>query len=117
MIAFHGTADPIVPYDGGKVAMAPDPFPSVASWAAKWAARNRCEPEAVESAVAPDVTLVEHTKCAHDATVALYTIQGGGHQWPGGKPLPEWLVGPSSDSVDATSRIWEFFLQHPLSRE
>jgi polyhydroxybutyrate depolymerase len=117
MIAFHGTADPIVPYDGGKVAIAPRPFPSVSTWVASWAARNRCEPEAVDSAVAPDVTLVEYAGCAHDATVALYTIQGGGHQWPGGKRLPGWLVGSWSGSVDATARMWEFFREHPRSRK
>jgi len=117
MIAFHGTADPIVPYAGGKVAIAPQPFPSVSAWVSSWAARNRCDPEAVDSAVATGVTRTEYRGCAHDATVALYTIQGGGHQWPGGKPLPKWLVGSWSAGVDATNRMWAFFREHPLSRE
>jgi polyhydroxybutyrate depolymerase len=42
MIAFHGTADPIVPYAGGKVWIAPLPFPGVRTWVADWARRNRC---------------------------------------------------------------------------
>jgi len=114
MIAFHGTADPIVPYNGGKVLIAPEPFPSVSTWAAKWARRNRCGATPVESVVAPDVTRVEYTHCADDAAVVLYTIQGGGHTWPGGKPMPEWIVGPTSNSIDATSQMWTFFREHPL---
>jgi len=114
MIAFHGTADRIVPYDGGKVWIAPEPFPAVAGWAANWARRNRCGPNPVDAVVAPDVTRTEYTNCADDAAVVLYTIKGGGHQWPGGKPIPEWLVGPASNSVDATSLMWTFFREHPL---
>jgi polyhydroxybutyrate depolymerase len=47
--------------------------------------------------------------------VVLYTIQGGGHTWPGGKPLPEWFVGRTSRSINATSQMWEFFREHPLA--
>jgi len=117
MIAFHGTADPIVPYNGGKVWIAPEPFPSVPAWAANWAQRNRCGPSPVESVVARNVTRAEYTNCADDATVVLYAVQGGGHQWPGGKPMPEWLVGRTSNSIDATSLMWAFFLQHRLARK
>ena len=64
--------------------------------------------------MAADVTRRAYTSCAGDAAVVLYTIQGGGHTWPGGGPLPEWFVGTTSRSIDATSRMWEFFQQHPL---
>ena len=114
MIAFHGTGDRIVPYDGGKVSLAPDPFPSIPEWTANWARRNRCARNPVESAAAPGVTRLEYIHCDDDASVMLYTIQGGGHTWPGGKPMPEWLVGPTSRSIDATSLMWAFFREHPL---
>src|SRR2546430_12637749 len=42
-------------------------------------------------------------------TLFRFTIQGGGHSWPGGKPLPQWWVGPTSRSIDATSQMWRFF--------
>jgi len=97
VIAFHGAADPIVPYQGGPLGDPFSPvtvmFPAVRDWVAGWARRNRCGTKPVESGVAPDVTRIEYTRCAGDATVVLYTIQGGGHSWPGGKPLPEWWVG------------------------
>ena len=67
-------------------------------------------------AVAADVTRTEYTKCAGNATVVLYTIEGGGHTWPGGGPLPEWFVGPTTHSIDASSVMWEFFKDHPLRR-
>ena len=117
MIAFHGTADSIVPYNGGKVWMAPSPFPSVLTWTANWARRNRCGPSPTESVVAADVTRLEYPGCADEAAVVLYTIRGGGHAWPGGGPMPllqRWMAGPSSRSIDATRVIWEFFREHPL---
>ena len=66
--------------------------------------------------VATDVTRLEYTSCAGDAAVVLYTITGGGHTWPGGKPLPEWFVGPTSPSIDATGLMWAFFRKHQLLR-
>lgn len=114
MIAFHGTADRIVPYNGGKVWIAPAPFPSVPTWAANWARRNRCGPNPIESVVAADVTRLEYTDCADDAAVVLYTVRGGGHSWPGGKPLPEWIAGSTSRNIDATNQMWAFFREHRL---
>lgn len=114
MIAFHGTADAVVPYDGGKVAIAPLPFPSQRTWVANWARRNRCGSEPVETSVATDVTRLEYTNCADDAAVVLYTVKGAGHQWFGGRPMPTWMVGPTSNSVGATKEMWAFFQAHPL---
>jgi polyhydroxybutyrate depolymerase len=114
MIAFHGTADPVVPYNGGSSWISSRPFPSTPRWAANWAQRNRCGANPVESTVATDVTRRAYTNCADDAPVILYTVQGGGHTWPGGGPLPEWFVGRTTRSVDATSLMWAFFTEHPL---
>jgi len=121
MIAFHGTADPIVPYQGGPLGDPFNPvkviFPAVQDWVANWARRNQCGANPVESAVAPDVTRIGYMHCAEDALVVLYAVQGGGHSWPGGKPLPEWWVGPTSNSIDATSQMWTFFREHRLPRK
>jgi polyhydroxybutyrate depolymerase len=114
MMAFHGTADPVVPYAGGKVWIAPKPFPAVPAWTANWGRRNRCTGTPVETAAAAGVTRLEYRDCADGAAVVLFTTQGGGHTWPGGKPLPEWIVGPNTNSVDATRTLWAFFREHPL---
>jgi len=117
MIDFHGTADPEVPYKGGSSWVAPGHrgFPNQLTWAANWAQRNRCAPEPIDSAVAPDVTRRAYTHCADEADVVLYTLQGGGHTWPGGGPLPEWYVGVTNRSIDATGTMWDFFREHPLA--
>lgn len=113
MIDFHGTADPMAPYDGGSSWVAPN-LPSVPRWAANWARRNRCAHQAIETNVNAEVTRREYTRCAEDASVVLYTIRGGGHTWPGGQPLPEWFAGRTSTSIDATREMWAFFKAHPL---
>jgi polyhydroxybutyrate depolymerase len=113
VISFHGTADPVVPYDGGASWISPRAFPNVARWSANWAQRNRCEGKPVESRVTGDVTRLEYLRCAGNASVVLYTIYGGGHTWPGGTPLPEWFVGRTTQSIDATSLMWAFFTEHP----
>lgn len=116
MIAFHGTSDALTPYHGGRSPVFPDPLvlPGIPTWTSNWARRNRCGPNPVESVVAADVTRLEYTNCADGAAVVLYTVQGGGHTWPGGKPMPEGLVGLTSNGVDATSRMWAFFREHRL---
>lgn len=111
MIAFHGTADRATPYNGGTTWVAPKPFPNIAAWTANWAQRNRCAPDPIESVVAPDVTRIEYTGCAADAM--LYRIKGGGHAWPGGRLIPEWIFG-GSGGIDATNEMWAFFREHPL---
>ena len=116
MIAFHGTRDPIVPYNGGATWISPRAFPNVLKWTANWAERNRCAPNPVESMVAADVSRRAYTDCAVGAAVVLYTVNGAGHTWPGGKPLPEWLAGTTSQSIDATSLMWDFFREHQLLR-
>jgi polyhydroxybutyrate depolymerase len=117
MIAFHGTADPDVPYNGGSSWITARPFPSTPRWTANWARRNACGPTPVELTVAADVTRREYTSCADNASVVLYTVQGGGHTWPGGTPLPEWFVGRTSRGISATRLMWAFFSDHPLQKK
>jgi polyhydroxybutyrate depolymerase len=116
MINFHGTEDRFAQYHGGRSFVAERPFPSIPLWTEVWARRNRCAPEAVDTVLARDVTRRWYRNCANNADVQLYTIIGGGHTWPGGGPMPEWFVGPTSRSVSATEEMWAFFRDHPLPR-
>jgi len=117
MVAFHGTDDRFTPYHGGTSWVAPDHvFPSIPTFTANWARRNRCGAMPVESAVAADVTRLEYSGCADDASVVLYTIHGGGHTWPGGGPMPEWFAGSTSSGVDASREACAFFRAHSLAR-
>lgn len=114
MIAIHGTADRITPYNGGSSWAVPRPLPDIPTWARLWARRNRCGANPVETSVAAQVTRLEYPNCADEAAVVLYTIHGGGHTWPGGEPLPEWLTGANTRNIDATNELWQFFRAHPL---
>lgn len=109
MIAFHGTSDAHVPYNGGTSWLSSRPFPNVPKWTENWARRNHCEGRPEDSTIAPDVIRRTYAGCAHGAPVVLYTIRGGGHTWPGGMELPEWFVGRTTRSIDATQLMWEFF--------
>src|SRR5439155_24944141 len=106
--------DAVAAQTGRVWSSSPQRFQGVRGFTASWARRNRCGTNPVDSLVATDVTRLEYTKCADDAAVVLYTIQGGGHTWPGGQPLPEWFVGRTSNSIDASSLMWAFFRAHRL---
>ena len=114
MIAFHGTADPIVPYKGGHSLLAPESFPDMPAWVSDWARRNRCALPPRDSAIATDATRRAYTGCADSADVVFYTILGGGHTWPGGKPLPRILFGRTSRDVECYERDVEI-LSHASS--
>jgi polyhydroxybutyrate depolymerase len=115
MIGFHGTADRFTPYLGGWSPVPNAPiFPSIPSFAARWARRNGCASGPERLRVATDVSRMSWTACAENAEVALYTIEGGGHTWPGHDELG-WMVGKTTRSIDATRLEWSFFKSHPLS--
>jgi polyhydroxybutyrate depolymerase len=111
LVVFHGTGDRMTPYQGAKNVISPEPFPDIRVWLANWARRNHCASTMRESAAASDVTRIEYENCAEP--VVLYRIDGGGHTWPGGQPLPNWFAGPTNDSINATELMWSFFKDHP----
>ena len=117
IIAFHGTADELTPYEGGTSWVGPWSFPDVSEWTMNWARRNGCEGDPIDSEIAADVTRREYTGCVDDASVVLFTVHGGGHTWPGGEPMPEWFLGPTNGNVDASDQMWTFFRAHRLSTD
>jgi polyhydroxybutyrate depolymerase len=114
LIAFHGTADPIVPFQGGPSRSFDLPFPSVTDWIEAYATRNGCDPAPRTLPLQGSVSGVQYTGCDRGADVRFYTIAEGGHTWPGGEALPEWLTGLTSMDVSATRWMWEFFMAHPM---
>lgn len=117
MIAFHGTADPIVPYSGGTSPHFDATFPDIPEWISKRADLNACgnPPETILEK--ETVTGIEYQACNSNASVVFYSIRDGGHTWPGGNPLPEVIAGYTDQAISATEIIWEFFKQHPLPAE
>ncbi|MBN2388376.1 MAG: hypothetical protein JXB85_15270 [Anaerolineales bacterium] len=113
IVVFHGTADPIVPYWGGPSDAFDIPFPAIPEWIDVLAQRNGCAGTPVDIPCSGDVRGVQFANC--DADVVFYTISGGGHAWPGGEPMPEDIVGYTTQDINATQTMWNFFQQHPLS--
>jgi polyhydroxybutyrate depolymerase len=119
VLAMQGTADPLMPYAGGGVASRRGRVFSAEESVGFWARVAGCggpvtvteEPDRVA-----DGTRVRHTDFGpcldRRRAVELYTIEGGGHTWPGGPPAGR-AVGRVSRELDATALIWSFFLQHP----
>jgi len=112
-IIFHGTADPIVPFEGGPSESFEVPFPNITEWVQQMAEKNGCDltPETIPAM--GEVSGLRYTDCDQNADVIYYIIDGGGHSWPGGDPLPRWIVGHTSDDINATQTMWTFFEEHP----
>ena len=114
VVSFHGSADPIDPYNGNGQAYWTYSVPEAAR---RWASHNGCAPAPGTSQPAPGVTLTAYGQCVGGASVDLYTIAGEGHQWTGGPPLPPSLdrvLGPPTTAINANSEMWAFFTAHPL---
>jgi polyhydroxybutyrate depolymerase len=108
VIHIHGTADKLVPYNGGQGSSAVN-GPSIAAVNAFWRKVDQCGPPHITT-TAPVTTST--AACAHHRSVELITIEGGRHQWPGGTTFME-RRDPTSHALNATQTIWQFFATHP----
>ncbi len=108
VVIFHGTADLLVPFNGGFISLAPL---SVRENLARWANHNGCGDTMRESRIADDVQVDYYESCTSGADTILYVIQGGGHTWPGAD-IPVLTLGKTTQSIDATDIIWDFFRAH-----
>jgi polyhydroxybutyrate depolymerase len=114
VIAFHGTADPIDPYDGHGQAYWTYSVPDAARM---WAVHNGCQATSPHAASGHGYQLTSYSGCGAGTAVELYSLDGEGHEWPGGPKVAasiSVLLGPQSNAVDANSTMWAFFQAHPL---
>jgi polyhydroxybutyrate depolymerase len=115
VIHIHGAADTRIPYQGGQGnGIAHIDGPSVPSVNADWRTIDQC---AAPAAVQNGVVTTSAATCPEGRAVELITIAGAGHQWPGSTSSPLLqrlhLISPPSTALDATSVIWQFFVDHP----
>ncbi len=114
IMAFAGTADPVVPFNGGKVQCCGGGVVAGAAAAmASWAAHNRCAAKFEDVKLGSEVTRRTWPHCAPGSSVTLYIIEGGGHTWPGSIPIAR--LGMTTGQIDATATIWRFFQANPLA--
>ncbi|MFN3257146.1 MAG: prolyl oligopeptidase family serine peptidase [Ilumatobacter sp.] len=120
-LAFHGTDDDIVPFDGNGrsplVGIVSDEFFSndIAAEFAQFAATNGCavEPSRVEETA--EAIRYDYLDCADGVPMTFYELPGSGHTWPN-SPTADGLPGGDfhTSDVDATVDGWEFLRQHFL---
>jgi polyhydroxybutyrate depolymerase len=113
LAGFMGTADPVVPFDGGRVNCCGNPsLPAAPASAANFAKHNGCAEAPSEQRLSPLVLLRRWTGCKADSTVDFYAIEGGGHTWPG-SPIDVARLGATTKEISASETIWNFFKEHP----
>jgi polyhydroxybutyrate depolymerase len=133
ILAFHGTADPILHFNGGlgRAALADalhahaQPFPKLPktrldgpgypAHVKAWAAKDGCGPTPIDTRLSAHVIHRVYS-CPIGAAVEFDIIIGGGHSWPGSAFSAEiaQFVGHTTTEVSATTAIWSFFQQFHL---
>ena len=118
LLMFQGTLDRLMPYDGGDLSLRRGRILPATTTANLFARVDGCDGEPVVAAepdTATDGTRVRRSSspgCRDGRDVVLFTIEGGGHTWPGGPPVGR-SVGRVSRDLDATRVMLDFFDRHP----
>ncbi len=122
LLMINGTADPIVPYNGGTVQLgAGGKILSVLQTVNFWRSQDHCVGQAIQtsppnpSGDGTRAVETDYNHCSRAAEVLLYTLEGAGHSWPGTDVHRPALVGPVSHAINATQVVWDFFRRHTLT--
>ena len=119
ILMIHGTNDYIIKehttsvWAGDKYAVLP-----MEKTVSYWVHRNHSNPEP-SRVLLPDHDPDDSTRierilfAAGLAETIYYRVKGGGHTWPGGtERAPTFIVGRTSQDMDASEVIREFFTRH-----
>lgn len=120
VLQISGTADPLMPFEGGGVHAGRHVSVESADWTVVfWAKHDGCASSpitttmpTVQPADGTSVVRKRYTGCGDDSAVTYYIIRDGGHTWPGGMQyLPQFIIGKTSNQLDASQTIVDFFLK------
>lgn len=115
-----GTDDPLVPYEGGEIILFNKNYGKVISipdTVQYWVDNNQISNDPEISYLHDNnpndgciVRCEEYTNGINNTKVVFYSIEGGGHTWPGGPQyFSESIVGKVCKDFDANIVIWDFF--------
>lgn len=134
ILTFHGTADPILHFNGGvgtsylgqvlkgqasyatvHLPKANLEGPGVPATVKAWAVKDGCSTHFVDTQVASKVIRRTYP-CPAGTGVTFYIVEGGGHAWPGSafSASIARLTGPTTFEINATDTIWAFFRHYRL---
>lgn len=115
---FNGTADAQVPYGSGVPSLIRDltfvgslPAQDAAKY---WAEINQCTGDAVRSDLPTPVAdgtrvfLDSYDNCPPNRGAQIYTIENGGHTWPGALDFVP-VAGITTQNLRANRAMWQFF--------
>lgn len=108
MLQIHGTADPLVDYNGATG------YYSMAQCVSFWVGKNQCT-GMPDTTYVPDINpndsstvmKIKYKNCADGTEVWFYHIEGGGHTWPNAGI--DYIYGPTNRDIDGSQEIWDFF--------
>lgn len=125
ILIMNGTADPLIPHEGGCVANpncrrgeVRSTADTVDFWVSFNGASTNPQVEDVPNSVILDQSTVQiftYPNPTNGAEVVLYLIEGGGHTVPGpdGNTLSQRaVVGPQNQDIDGPVETWAFFSKH-----
>jgi polyhydroxybutyrate depolymerase len=116
----HGDRDPIMPRDGGesRLQWGKRVTLPVEEYLSQWAEKSKCEKKPQRESAGDGLTRLTYPSTQHGSDVSAIFIEGQGHDWPGGQGfLPERIMGPRTNHLNATDEIWKFFEQVTAKEE
>jgi polyhydroxybutyrate depolymerase len=128
MLMMNGTADPLVPYEGGRGTsrFAVDGYWSTEETLLFWRRINGCDAADAVSVDLDDRDTTDQTtvtritsRCPQGRDVVLYRVNEGGHRMPASFPdtrfarLVNFIFGPQNHDIDGAEAIWAFFKRFP----
>lgn len=128
LLHMHGTADPLAPFEGGIDGvgnLAPAPRKVIGDWLEN----NGCSLDSnivnfpdIDPSESSTVSRIEFSSCNNYLNANLemrayevwfYVVENGGHNYPGGGPVPAF-TGTVNRDISASGEIWSFFKRHSL---
>lgn len=125
LVFFNGVADKIMPFEGGDIKSSPllgigGSVLSRDKTAAFWAQQDKCQ-KTTGNHKLPDtanddtsVQVESFFNCAGGVHLEFYSIEGGGHNWPGSQQSKRLFTGNVSQDIDATATMIRFFKRYGL---
>ncbi len=96
-----GTKDSLVPLD------------LLENTVENWAIVSDCSLNPTVTTSPQGVTIEHYKPCNSNSEFLLYIIEGQGHSWPGNySSLPATGVNSTTNQINATDVIWNFFEKH-----
>jgi polyhydroxybutyrate depolymerase len=116
MLYIIGRDDPLELPNGGVLRIRGEDVrqPPIEQNLLQWRQLDGCPSKPSSDARSAGVERISFGDCDGGVEVVEYFVDDMGHVWPGGiNRLPARLVGKTSDRLNATDVIWDFFKAHP----